>query len=178
MMDEMIEDIKKYSIDTIVGDGCEGFVSSHDLCRYMIDAMILILEAQGSPKIANYDFLLEGSPTVCPPELKDEALWIHLNKEQLQRKIQAAKNYKELEHEIEKTLALYGEEAFSVECLRPVMKRHVHKNWESDLPSYEKGKRGKMEAGLFSELITFKNHLKPMGELLFKYAEEACVSCK
>jgi len=162
LMDEMIADMEEHSIDTIVGDACEGFVSSHDLCRYMIDAMTSVLQ------ISNYDFLLEGSPTACPAEVKNEALWIHLSKEELKRKIDAGKNYIELKHEVEKALSAYGEEAFSVECVRPVSKLHVYKTWDSASPGYEH-KEEKMEAGLFSELITFEDHLQPMGKLLTEY---------
>jgi hypothetical protein len=165
VMKDMIADLKQRGVERLVGDACEGFNPTHDVCRYMINLMAKRL---GLP---NYDFLLEGSPLSCPEGLKDKCLLFHLTDEDFERKLAAAQNYPELKFDLEETLKKYGKAPFKVECLRPVDGLPALKTWETPLPFYETYALQKIEQGKYREVISFEKQIRPLVEAIYAHPD-------
>jgi hypothetical protein len=172
IVDEIVFDLEKNDIDLIVGDAIEGYNPTHDLCRYMINAIVRIYRHKRGTQIPNYDFLLDGPPHLCPPELKEEAIWVKLNDEDFDRKFAAAQNYPEIIKDLEIALSQHGKAPFQIECLRPVKNLNQYVTWNSEMPYYESYGLNKVKTGEYTEVISFEKHLLPLGEFLSNYSEE------
>ena len=171
LIEEIMADMKMHHIDTLAGDAAEGFNPTHDLCRYMINAMSgMYLEDTGK-SIPNYEFPLEGSPAQCPKELTGEVVRIQLTEEEFGRKRAAAHHYPELQAEIEKVYAVYGATPFRTEFLWPSGPRDKYKTWKTEEPYYETWGKEKLKNGTYKELIAYHTHLLPLAEFLTNYSK-------
>lgn len=169
LLNEIVEDLKYHDIDMVMGDALEGFNPTHDLCRYLINSAVTVLDNSGL-QISNYDFLLDGPPGYCPDELRDQAIWMDLDEDDIQRKLEAAENYPEIASDVTIALEKYGYELFKKECLRPVLNNRTLRNWQVE-PMYEVYGRQRVASGKYTEMITFKEHMEPLGNMLLSYAQ-------
>ncbi len=172
LMEEIVDDLERNNIDFIVGDSIEGYNPTHDLCRYMINAIVRIYSHRKGVTIPNYDFLLDGPPHVCPPELKEEAIWIKLNDEEFERKYAAAQNYPEIIKDLDIALQQHGKAPFQIECLRPAKDLNQYSTWTTEIPYYESYGLNKVKTGEYSEVISFEQHLLPLAKFCTHYSEK------
>ena len=93
LTDELAEALISEEIDYIAGDAVEGVNVSHETCRLMIGAAVEKAKRMSGRSIANYDFIVVGSPSECPEELKSGAIRLCLDDETLNNKIEAARHY-------------------------------------------------------------------------------------
>ena len=170
LMEEIMADMKMHQIDTLAGDAAEGFNPTHDLCRYMINALAGMYRKDTGKFIPNYEFLLEGSPAECPTKMTGEVVRIQLTDEEFGRKRAAAYHYPELQAEIEKVYAAYGATPFMTEYLWPSGPPDEYKTWTTEEPYYETWGKRKLESGTYKELIAFHTHLLPLAEFLNNYS--------
>lgn len=168
LFNEIVEDLAYHDIDMVMGDALEGFNPTHDLCRYLINSAVMVLDNAGQP-MSNYDFLLDGPPGYCPEDLRDQASWMNLEEDDLQRKIQAAENYPEIARDVNIAIEKFGYEPFKKECLRPVVNNETLRNWQIE-PMYEVYGKQRVASGKYSKMITFKEHMQPLGNTLLAYA--------
>jgi len=163
LIEEIEEDLNLRGIELIAGDACEGFNPTHDLCRYVINALATRCG------IENYDFLIEGELHECPGELKKKALWMHLSDNDFDRKLSVASHYPELIPDFKAALEQHGKAPFLTECLRPVHESRKFKNWDTPLPFYETYTTGKVKEGKESKVISFEKHLRPLAEKICSF---------
>jgi AcrR family transcriptional regulator len=167
-------------VDVLAGDGVEGYNPGHDVCRLLLNAAVLRLEAEGQ-RIANFDFPLVGAPDECPAGEGGAALRLELDEEALQRKLAAARTYPELAGEVEAALAAHGSNRFRSECLRPVRYGLDIVGLTSHPPFYETHGERRVAVGLYDQVIRFQDHLAPLAAGLERYVAEesrrACASC-
>ncbi|HEV7784475.1 MAG TPA: hypothetical protein VGQ28_04005 [Thermoanaerobaculia bacterium] len=167
-------------MDVVAGDAVEGYNPGHDVCRLLINAAVLRLEAEGR-RIANFDFPLVGAPDDCPAEDHSGAQRLELDEESLHRKLEAARTYPELAGEVEAALAAHGSDRFRVECLRPVRYGLDIAHLFSHPPFYETHGEKRVALGLYGQVIRFQNHLAPLAAGLENHMTEesrrACASC-
>ncbi len=93
LVNELAEALVKEQIERVVGDAAEGYNSTHDIWRFIINAAVEIAQQLSSHQIANYDFPVVGEQGSCPDGLREEAIWVHLNENAFRRKIIAAQKY-------------------------------------------------------------------------------------
>lgn len=166
---DMAADMTKHKIDFVFGDAIEGFNPTHDLCRYLINAIVGELEMRSSTPVENFDFLLEGPPNTKNGQDQNDLLVKNLTEQELDRKIVSANCYPELKVDVKHALAKHGRGAFSVETLRRVTDRAELKGWDQ-VPFYEHHGFNQVKAGQYSEVITFKDHMEPLGRQLWQIA--------
>lgn len=167
-------------VDVVAGDAVEGYNPGHDVCRLLLNAAVLRLEAEGR-RIDNYDFPLVGSPDDCPSGERGEALRLDLDDEALHRKLAAAQAYPELAGEVEAALAAHGSDRFRVECLRPARYGLDIAPLFSHPPFYETHGEKRVALGLYDHVIRFQAHLAPLAAGLERHvameSRRACASC-
>lgn len=166
-----------HEVTVVSGDAPEGINPTHDLCRFIIDEAVHVVEQVTGRRVRNHEFVLDSPPTDCPKELVSEALWLRLDEQALERKLQAAMDYTELRGETEEGLRLYGKQAFSVECLRPSTAQIALQSFEKSPPAYERFGREGVERfgkkfGQYEQVITFQGHVKPALQAI----KEACLA--
>lgn len=180
LADEISLALDAAGVDYVVGDAVEGFNPGHDVCRLLLNAALLRLDPRGG-RPGNFEFLLEGPPQECPPEDRSEAILLELDDDPLRRKLEAARSYPELAGEVEKAFAVHGWKPFRVECLRPVRYGLEIGDRFPHPPYYESYGEKQVAAGIYREVIRFREHLAPLAASLGRHAARgsltACESC-
>jgi len=116
---ELAKEMTADDVVSVVGDSAEGYNPIHDVFRLTVDAAVDIARRTSGTEIASYDFSLFGRPG--PRDAAAEGtVRIDLDESDQSVKRAAAVGYFELAREMEWSIEHYGEEAFTVEWLRPV----------------------------------------------------------
>jgi hypothetical protein len=167
---ETAEFLEQAKIELLAGDAAEGYNTSHDLCRYLIDMAVERVRQRTGRKIAMYRFLLAGRPEECPAELRAAAIWVHLDEAALQRKLAAAQGYPELAAEVEHVRQKFGFAPFMVECLQPVDPAVPDETGEHEKPYYETYGEKQKAAGFYRDVIRYAEHVAPIRAALAAWA--------
>jgi hypothetical protein len=161
LADELARALERAEIAVLAGDAVEGFNPGHDVCRLLINAAVQRLEGAGH-SLRNFEFPLEGAPGACPAEDLGEALRLDLDAAALERKLAAAAAYPEMAAEVERALASHGRAPFGVECLVPVRYGLEIGGRSAQPPYYETYGERQVAAGIYREVIRFREHLTPL----------------
>jgi len=159
---ELAEAFIAADVDYVVGDAVEGFNPTHDVCRFVIDGAVDIIQSRTGRAIRNDDFILDGRPDACPEAVRADAMWIQLDDAALDRKIRAALEYPELRHEVQAALERFGRGAFAFECLRPTTTRLMIEEFNRELPAYERYGAIRVSEGRYEEIIRYRQHVLPV----------------
>jgi AcrR family transcriptional regulator len=162
LVDELADALVADGVETVAGDAVEGFNPSHDVCRYLIDGAVALAGRRSGRPIDNRVFVLEGGPDACPAASHDAATWLRLDEAALDRKIDAALQYPELQPEVEAALARFGRGAFAVECLRPAATAIALDAFRTTLPFYERFGEQRVREGRYGEIIRYREHVLPV----------------
>ena len=93
LAEELAEQFEQHQVEYVVGDSAEGYNSTHDACRLLVDAAIEIVLRKFNREIANFDFAVVGRPEEYPYAIQNEAIWLSLDEEAFVRKIAAVRAY-------------------------------------------------------------------------------------
>jgi hypothetical protein len=191
---ELADSFVAEDVDCVVGDAAEGYNSIHDLCRIIINTAVKMYRRASNREIANFDFPVVGPPDTCPEDLRSDALYLRLDQDAFARKLNTArKYYPELVDELTKTLlrvelGVYRRyldqknepdsstkpmtiDSLRTECLRPVRNTGSYGPFSNNKPFYEYHGEQQVAAGRYSQAIRFVEHMKPLAEALWNYAE-------
>ena len=153
-------------IQAVVADAMEGFNPTHDLCRHMTNAAVLITERATGRKIANFDFVLAAPPDTASDEIRDQCIRLQLDPAALTRKRVAAENYPELKEEIDAAISKFGLEVFATELLRPVAANSCA-GFDRP-PFYETHGEHRVKDGHYHQVIRYREHFSPLMEALWR----------
>jgi len=172
LVDKLAAAILHEQVDCIAGDAEEGYNPGHDTCRLIINAAVKLAQLKSSKPIRNYDFTLVGPPDQCPEDLRDHSLWLNLDDEAFARKLSAARNYPELQAEVETALNGAGNKTFRVECLRPVNSHSLAiRSLEDDPPYYEQYGEKQVKSGYYKQVLRYSEHMLPLARVLDSHVE-------
>jgi hypothetical protein len=150
-------------VDYVVGDALEGFNPSHDLCRFLINIAVSLVENKTGRALGNFDFLLDGSPEARAGHEHESAIRVALDARGLERKLTAADGYAELRAEAAAALEQFGPGAFLTEYLRPVSDwRQGLDHMEQEPPSYERYGEQRVRSGNYDEVIRYRSNVQPL----------------
>ena len=155
-------------------DGIEGYNPSHDVCRLVAGAAVDLAARRLARPLAAYDFPLVWSPDACPADLHVDAIRLELDEPALERKLRAAEEYPELRGEVDAALESLGAAAFAIECLRPHDARALAA-YGSVTPFYERHGARRVAEGIYHEVLTFREHVRPIAEALVDIASRELV---
>ncbi len=155
---------EEHEIVAVVGDAMEGINPTHDLCRYLTNAAVLLVSRRTQRDLANYDFVVGGPPP--SPRAHNGCISIDLDAEALDRKWRAAANYPALRTEVLLAKMLYGRQRFATEILRPVPPDFSP--GFSGRPHYEIHGEKRVKEGHYTEAISYRQHVLPLIEALWR----------
>lgn len=160
----LVDEWEAAGIEMVAGDMIEGFNTSHDICRLMINAAVARLRRATGREIANLEFPLEKLGPLPPPE---GSVVVDLDDEMMEAKRRTAcELYPEIEAEVERAIAKFGVEPFRREVLVPAS-LDAGLAWEDDEPPfYERYGARQVAAGHYDRLITFREHIQPLARAL------------
>ena len=193
VVDELASMLLREQIECVVGDAEEGYNPGHDICRLIINAAVRLANLTGRRRIANYDFTLVAPPGHCPEPLRADSLRLELDEAAFARKLASARNYPELQAEVEAALSGAGsvglrEHAdlarrsgsdfggagapdFRVEWLRPVDARvESARPFTGERPFYEEYGERQVAAGHYTRVLRYREHVLPLTRALNSYA--------
>ena len=154
-------------IDLVAGDAIEGFNPSHDVCRYVINAAVRLASAARGRAIDCYAFPLDAPPEAWGRGPQAGAVRVDLDDQLLDRKLQAAHRYVELQSEVQGALARYGTEPFRSEYLYPVDLSDPY-GWDPErVPCYESYGAQRVKTGTYDTVVTFREHVRPLADALW-----------
>jgi hypothetical protein len=162
LVDELTEALLQAEVDCIAGDPVEGFNPVHDVNRFIINGAVTKVRCRSGRTIQNYDFALDGAPGQCPASLRDQAIWLRLDDDGIDRKLTAAHEYPELREEVRIALERFGRGAFAVECLRPANRRAVIERFAVEAPLYERSGEMRVDQGVYDDVIRYRQHVLPV----------------
>lgn len=175
LVDKLAAAILHEQVDCIAGDAEEGYNPGHDTCRLIINAAVKLVQRKSGKPIRNYDFTLVGPPDQCPDDVRDHSLWLNLDDEAFARKLSAARNYPELQMEVETALNGTGVRdtgRFRVECLRRVNSHSLAiRSLEDEPPFYEQYGEKQVKSGYYSHVLRYSEHMLPLARALDSYVE-------
>jgi len=171
LAEELAAAFEREGIDGVGGDAIEGYNPVHDVCRLVLNAAVDLASGRTRRPLLNLEFLLVGRPDACPEPLRDQATWIHLDEAALERKLSAARGYPELAAEVDAAIKAHTTKAFQIECLRPVSDADRQYHFGEETPYYERYGEGRMDAGLYHEVIRYREHVLPLAAALRRHVE-------
>ncbi len=163
-VDEICQALDDEGIDCVVADAEERYNPSHDVCRYLADAVIARRSASGVPT-SGLEFPLVAAPDALLATARPDggAVVVHLHEAALARKLAAARGYPEMAGEVERALAAFGTAAFAIECLTPV---HRSRFDETATPFYETHGAAQVAAGRYAAVLRYEQHVRPLRDSL------------
>ncbi|MEN3370525.1 MAG: hypothetical protein V7609_2668 [Verrucomicrobiota bacterium] len=163
---ELAQALVENNIQAVVADAMEGYNPTHDLCRYITNAAVLIVERTSGRKIGNFDFVLVAEPDAAPAAIRDQCVHLQLDQDALARKRLAAENYPELKDEIEAAISRFGLQIFATELLRPVIP-DLSANF-SGQPYYETYGEDRVKRGHYEKVIRYRENVFPLMQALWR----------
>ncbi|HYO62560.1 MAG TPA: hypothetical protein VER08_02775 [Pyrinomonadaceae bacterium] len=193
LADELADAFVRDETRVVAGDAAEGYNPAHDACRLLLDAAVALARGASGARVDNFEFTLVGRPDECADESRAAALWLRLDDETFARKLLAARNYPELAAEVEAALAGAGSsglrahpdlaarsgltnvgangDSFRVECLRPASSGARDGRAFEVPPFYERYGERQVEAGHYSRVLRYREHMLPLAEALRSHVE-------
>ena len=160
-------------IDFVAGDATEGFNPTHDICRTLVNAAVLMTQRATGEPISNFEFCLTEWQQDCETSHGGRCLHFSLDDELLFQKLNAAEDYVELRDEVRQGIAKRGKEYFRIECLREISEPMLP-NQNPGIPFYESWGEERVSAGKYGSVIRLKEHMLPISEAIWNHA--SCVS--
>ncbi|MEM7145933.1 MAG: hypothetical protein AAF591_12420 [Verrucomicrobiota bacterium] len=158
-------------IELVAGDMIEGFNTSHDICRLLINAAVDFLRHNNRRSIDNYEFPLEKLSSENTP---NDSLTVELSDEDFDLKFETARfTYPELAKDVEIIIDKYGTAPFKTEVLTQASP-NAGLTWDNaNPPFYEIYGARQVEAGHYSDLITYKEHIQPIALALRSWSRQS-----
>ncbi len=154
-------------IEWVAGDASEGYNPAHDICRLVVNRAVR--RARGTQAVSNYAFGLVGSPV---PEAPGED-WVQLvlTPAERQRKVDAGRRYAAevggtLLGELNAMLEQFGATAFAHEYFVPVPDDRPADDATDVRPFYETYGERQVAAGIYTDVIRFREHMAPLARAL------------
>ena len=195
LVDEIASMLLREEIDCVAGDAEEGYNPGHDICRLVVNAAVKLVNRTAGRRVANYDFTLVAPPGRCPEALRADSIWLNLDGAALARKLSAARNYPELQAEVEAALngagsvglvehrdlaertgfGAAGANDFGVECLRPVVNAGDGSGppFGGRPPFYEEYGERQVAAGHYERVLRYGEHMRPLAAALEAHVERS-----
>lgn len=171
LLEELTASFIAHEIDCVVGDAAEGFNPAHDLCRYLIDSAVTLVQRRSGRQIDDYEFGLIHMEIGGAEHHDENCVHFELSAAALSAKLRAADRYVGLAKETRTALALYGEDYFRTECLRPVVQTGAFVD-PATAPYYETIGEERVQHGVFTTVLRYNNHVRPIRWALNAYARE------
>ena len=157
---EIADAIDRHQINVVAGDDAEGYNPTHDVCRLIVDAAVSIAQAGRDQPLANLAFALMERPDQSAQPRATSSQFL-LDDGALQRKLDAAACYPEMAAEVAAAREAWGDAAFREETFRHVA---PDTSWSpgDEPPFYERHGERRVASGLYTEVIRYDRHIRPL----------------
>jgi hypothetical protein len=163
--DRIAELLLRTGTQAMVVDAAEGYNPVHDLCHWLGRA------AAGRARKCGHAVDVFEVDLVAHPESCGKGLRVSLDEGAFARKMAAIDRYPALAAEAAAAFAEYGRDAFRVEFLRRGSEEtRPPRAW---VPYYEQIGEARVKSGVYSSVLRYAEHVKPVVETLLTSSEPA-----
>ncbi len=157
--------------ELVVGDALEGFNPGHDMCRYLMNIAVALVERKTGRRLENRTFVLDAAPGSHDGQPPDRVWTIELDEAAFERKLAAASGYPEMRQEVDSAIGRFGRNAFAVECLMEAgdLRQGVERLAEEP-PGYERYGEMRVSSGLYQDVVRYRRHVQPLVRTLWHAA--------
>jgi hypothetical protein len=154
----------------VVADAAEGYNPGHDLCRYLVDAAVETARLDLPETFRSFEMDLAASPEASAEATSARSVCLDLDEDALQRKLDAAREYREMAQEVDAALDRWGAAAFRLECLRETPLDGGHREPAEIPPYYERHGEQRRAEGTYDHVIRYTEHMRPLRDALRQHA--------
>ena len=157
----LFQELSSLGSTEVVSDMREGYSPSHDLAQAVAQVVVNRAQERSTQKFRHRTFPLTGAPG-SSPDGKTALETLELSRNEFEFKLQTARRYTELAQEVavlEKNGSL---EIFRSECFFQVDEDILCDQYLSEEPYYESYGRAQVEKGVYKDLLTYENHIRPI----------------
>ena len=159
LTERLADELRREEIAYVVADALEGYNPAHDLCRYVTNAAVRLLAAQGVD-LDNFDLIAGDARDQTGPH---HGISIDVDLGVLEEKIALALAYTELQADVHRIISGEGIESLKTECFR------LNSDSTDTLPAppfYEMHGRRQVVAGFYAQTIMYEQHIRPIADAL------------
>ncbi len=157
---ELAEALIVHRIEYVAGDAIEGYNPTHDVCRLIINAAVMMAREQGQC-VDNYEVRLAcGTEANAGTTMRDE-INIVADQEMQSLKVRAAQDYSELAEDVTRIIEQEGAESLRTESLCRVLEGEPEDLFPEP-PFYEIHGAKQVAAGRYRQLIRYRDHVLPI----------------
>lgn len=171
LCEELVCELVREEVDCVVGDAIEGYNPAHDVCRFMINAAVEIASRKSNQPLLSFEISLTSQPANCAEATIGEAVRIHLDQEDLSRKLEAAHAYHELAGDVDQILKREGIQTIQTEWLQPVSEWGISMS-RTQSPYYELHGEKQVAAGNYEQVLRYREHVLPIARALRDYSQK------
>jgi hypothetical protein len=161
---ELAEALVRDRIEYLAGDAIEGYNPAHDVCRLVIDAAVR-KACRMNHSVENYEIVVAGRMADEGLAARPGVISIVAGEQQNAEKLRAARDYSELEADVNRILAHEGIASLKSEYLSPV-NSDSNGRWLEQPPYYEAYGEKQVAAGRYEEVIRYRDHVLMIGDAL------------
>jgi hypothetical protein len=161
--DRLVDALLTDGVRGVVVDAAEGYNPVHDICHWICRAAVNRVHQFGL-ETAVFEVDL-----VSHPDATGDGLRIALDDQAFARKLDAIAGYVALRGEAEAAFARYGQDAFRIEFLRHVA--NTPPPPAAAIPYYEKVGEERVRAGVYSSVLRYGAHVRPIVDRLLESAQ-------
>jgi hypothetical protein len=134
----------------------------------MINAAVAIANRQVDKPFLNFEISLTSQSDKLR-ERTDGEVWLDLDEASLSKKLKAAQAYPGMAAEVDRILSEEGILSLQTERLRPIS--YTTRDGFVETPYYEIHGAKQVEAGRYSQVLRYNEHVRPLEEALRRYSE-------
>ena len=159
-VDRLVDALVTDGMRTVVVDAAEGYNPVHDVCHWIGRA------AASRARQFGVETALFEVDLVSHPDSAGDGIRVHLDDQAFARKLDATSQYVALKSEADAAFERYGKDAFRVEFLRRLADQPPPPS--SWVPYYEEVGEARVRAGLYSSVLRYGSHVRPIVERLLE----------
>jgi hypothetical protein len=171
LVHQLADSLVRDRVDLVLGDSAEGEIMVHDLFREVRRAAVKLAEQSRGYPIHHFEFPLESHPLAFPPGHQKLTRRLNLSDADFRRKMEMARSYEQIAPFVDAAIEAHGEEAFSVESIFPATADSLLPQDRNRPMPYEQHGQEQCRLGNYRELITFKDHVRPIAEQILGMTE-------
>lgn len=156
----LVEDRNQTEGTIVVSDMREGYSPTHDLAQALAQTAIK-LSTEGSEATTHLTFPLTGLPG-STPDGRSPSVTLDLSDAEFEEKVRTARDYEELAQEVDLLERQGILNSFKTELLFPGDKDILSDEFLEQKPYYETYGEAQVEKGVYKDLLTYSDHLRPL----------------
>jgi hypothetical protein len=171
LIEELAQTLVRQQITCLMCDPADAYNPTHDLCRLLAGAAVMLAGRRTGRWIAGHEFLPAWQAQTLEGAAPRGLVRLELSARELAEKLAVAQGYLPLRSEVETALERTGEDALRREYFRPFATPLGLESAGQSVPFYEQQGELRVAAGHYSRVLRYQQHMVPLIERVRRHVE-------